>query len=325
MGTHRLDRPRRERSDDPGAALARLADPARRVGVQVSPLDRSLEDRLQQRERLADGGVADSGRGQLGAQLANEFRRDRLKADVAKPGDDVDIEHRGIAVEGVALEVGSGVAAPPELGERRERLTAVGSECGAAEALAALELGVEHFGVGLTTDDARVWPALGVAPAHAPDGSVRALNLLDAHSSAPPSRWIIARNVPPGARRVARVTGGSAWRPLRRRLDAIQASKSCGVTRMRERSLMAGSSPESIARRTAFSDSWHAAAISRIESRCHSAEDSLRRTGCGVVARSPSAGPDVELVAMPALPPASSAISHIVANTLRVRNSGPLS
>jgi hypothetical protein len=40
------------------------------------------------------------------------------------------------------------------------------------------------------------------------------------------------------------------------------------VTRSRERSFTAGSSPSSIARRTAFSDSWQATATSRIDNRC---------------------------------------------------------
>jgi hypothetical protein len=41
------------------------------------------------------------------------------------------------------------------------------------------------------------------------------------------------------------------------------------MTRSLERSLTAGNSPASIARRTAFSESWHAVATSRMDRRCH--------------------------------------------------------
>jgi transcriptional regulator with XRE-family HTH domain len=76
------------------------------------------------------------------------------------------------------------------------------------------------------------------------------------------------RNLPAGARRGARRGRAGVRGAPPRRLAAIQDSKSSGATRSRDRSFTTGSSPSSIARRTAFSESWQASATSRIESRC---------------------------------------------------------
>ena len=81
----------------------------------------------------------------------------------------------------MAGEVGGGVPCPPELGELGERLAVVGDDGGATEALRSFEVVVQRQRVALSPDYPGAGVSLFVAPAHAPNGSVRALDLLDAH------------------------------------------------------------------------------------------------------------------------------------------------
>ena len=185
----------------------------------------------------------------------------------------MDVERGGVALLRMPCEVRGGVPSPPQLRELRERFAMVRNSCRATETLGSLEVGVQRRGVGFATDDARAGAALFIAPSHAPDGSAGALDLLDAHrararaalpAAMAASAWTSARKLPAGAGRPARAAdrGGASGRRGVWRCEVIQALKSSGVMRMRERSLTARSSPSAIARRTAVSDNLHAAATS---------------------------------------------------------------
>ena len=167
----------------------------------------------------------------------------------------------------------------------------------AAEALGSFEVGVERGGVGFATDDAGARASLFVAPAHPPDRAAGALDLLDAHcactwavvpAALAASAWTSARKLPAAAARGARsaARSGVLGRAAVWRCEAIQALKSSGVIRIRERSLTAGSSPSVIARRTAVSDSLHAAATSLIvRSTSLAVAATVRPAGAGAVTR----------------------------------------
>jgi hypothetical protein len=65
------------------------------------------------------------------------------------------------------------VACPPELGELRQRLTAVADRCCGAESLGPLEFLVKRRGVAFATHEPGARPTLLVAPAHPPYRSAR--------------------------------------------------------------------------------------------------------------------------------------------------------
>jgi hypothetical protein len=83
-------------------------------------------------------GRADARGCHLGPHVADQLWRQCLQPDVAEPGDDVHVEDRRVALERVALEVGGGVAAPPDLRELGQGLAAVRGQRAATESLGAL-------------------------------------------------------------------------------------------------------------------------------------------------------------------------------------------
>lgn len=182
----------------------------------------------------------------------------------------MDVEDGGVGLAGGTLEVGYGVPAPPQLSE-------VGPRCRCGCRAASCRRGARR---DAARRRAHRRHACGRPRASEPGPARRA--------SAPARRrarraGLVRRSRGPAgiglfAQQRAKWSHGAAGArsvgtcdTRGRAAPAIHASTSSSRIRRRERSFDAGSSPSSIARRTAFSERPHRRATSDTESRCHSA------------------------------------------------------
>jgi hypothetical protein len=206
-------------------------------------------DRLQHEEGLAGAGVADAGRGELGAIVGNDLGGDLVQPVPAEVGQDVPIPHAAVATQSRLLEVWLGVQSPPLNAVIGEQLVA-GVEVGErAEPLAAPDFGLEVLSVGLAVKHAAA-VAAALSVAHFPDVALLPSHFAGRlHGSCSFSLATRARKLPRG-----RGTGG---RVLRRTVasplagagtpSSSQARRSSTEMRQREQRFVARNSPRSIA------------------------------------------------------------------------------
>jgi hypothetical protein len=86
MPSHSLDLVRRNWANDPFAALRRLADGGARVRGNALPLERPLEDALQDGQDLANGRIPKARPGEVGTEAGDDLGIEVAEPDRAQTG-----------------------------------------------------------------------------------------------------------------------------------------------------------------------------------------------------------------------------------------------